>query len=224
MTTSTMLAALTSTFEAAGDPEQAARMSAYMRDQFAFLGIPSPARRTLGRVVWRELPKPTGAELEAVARACWALKEREYHYFCTDYVTRHIRVAGPEFLDTVRFLLVTHSWWDTVDALASHVVGPLVTASPELVATMDAWAGGENLWLARTAVLHQLGYKARTDAVRLFGYCSDLAGHKDFFIRKAIGWALREYAYTEPELVRGFVEARRGVLSPLSVREALKNL
>ncbi|WP_412542381.1 DNA alkylation repair protein [Longispora sp. K20-0274] len=224
MTTSTLLAALTSAFEGAADPERAVAMSAYMRDQFPFLGIPSPARRKLSREVWRELPKPTGAELDAVVRACWALKEREYHYFGTDYAARHVRVAGPEFLDTVRFLLVTHSWWDTVDALASHVVGPLVTASPELAATMDAWARDENLWLARTAVLHQLGYKERTDAGRLFGYCADLAGHRDFFIRKAIGWALREYGYTEPALVREFVAAHRGVLSPLSVREALKNL
>ncbi|MGY0233033.1 DNA alkylation repair protein [Longispora urticae] len=224
VTTSTLLPRLTAAFEGAADPERAAAMAAYMRDQFAFLGIMSTPRRALSREVTRGLPKPSGAELESVVRACWALDEREYHYFGTDYAARHIAVAGPEFLDTARFLVETHSWWDTVDALAAHVVGPLVTAHPELVATMDAWARDDNLWVARTAVLHQLRYKGRTDATRLFGYCADLAGHPDFFIRKALGWALREYAHTEPELVRAFVAAHRDTLSPLSVREALKHL
>jgi 3-methyladenine DNA glycosylase AlkD len=89
---------------------------------------------------------------------------------------------------------------------------------------MDSWLAGDNLWLTRTALLHQLRYKERTDTDRLFRYCLARAGHRDFFIRKAIGWALRQYAWTDPEPVREFVAAHRDVLSPLSVREALKNL
>ncbi len=124
----------------------------------------------------------------------------------------------------MRELITTKSWWDTVDTLAAHTVGPLVAAHPELADTMDAWVGDENMWLSRTAILHQLRYKERTDAERLFRYCTARAGHKDFFIRKAVGWALREYAYTDPDGVRAYISEHRDNLSPLSVREASKHL
>ncbi|WP_018350722.1 DNA alkylation repair protein [Longispora albida] len=223
MTVPELLASLTGTFQAAADPERAAGMAAYMRDQFPFLGIPTPERRKLGRAVQAVPRKPLEEEVAEIALACWGLPHREYQYFGTDYVCRHIGACGPDFLGTVERLLVTKPWWDTVDALAAHAVGPLVADSPGLVAVMDEWAAGPELWLARTAILHQLTYKGRTDAARLFGYCTDLAGHPDFFIRKAIGWSLREYAKTEPESVRSYMEGTPG-LSPLSRREALKNL
>jgi 3-methyladenine DNA glycosylase AlkD len=111
-----------------------------------------------------------------------------------------------------------------VDTLAAHTVGPLVAAHPVLVATMDAWVTDENMWLARTAILHQLRYKERTDADRLFRYCTLQAGHRDFFIRKAIGWALRDYARTNPDAVRRYVDEHRSILAPLSIREASKHL
>jgi 3-methyladenine DNA glycosylase AlkD len=130
----------------------------------------------------------------------------------------------PEFLPTAGQLITTKPWWDTVDTLADHVVGMIVARHPEAVSTMDSWLLDDNLWLARTALLHQLTYRDRTDVDRLFRYCLARADHKDFFIRKAIGWALRQYAWTDPEPVRAFVEEHRAVLSPLSVREALKNI
>jgi 3-methyladenine DNA glycosylase AlkD len=99
-----------------------------------------------------------------------------------------------------------------------------VAAHPEAVATMEDWLVDENMWLARTAIIHQLTYKGRTDTARLFRYCLARADHKDFFIRKAIGWALRQYAWTDPAAVREFVHAHAAELSPLSVREATKNL
>jgi 3-methyladenine DNA glycosylase AlkD len=89
---------------------------------------------------------------------------------------------------------------------------------------MDSWARDDNLWVVRTAILHQLHYGAHTDVSRLFGYCAAQAGHRDFFVRKAIGWALRHYARTDPSAVREFVEAHRSSLSGLSVREATKHL
>jgi 3-methyladenine DNA glycosylase AlkD len=104
------------------------------------------------------------------------------------------------------------------------VVGPRVTRFPELVATMDAWVDGPDMWLTRTAILHQNADKAATDARRLFAYCAERADHRDFFIRKAIGWALREYARTDPHAVRAFVEEHRHTLSGLSIREATKHL
>jgi 3-methyladenine DNA glycosylase AlkD len=136
---------------------------------------------------------------------------------------RRTCACSPGFLDTARILISTRSWWDTVDALAAHVVGGIVARDRESVATMDGWLH-ESLWLARTAILHQVRFRERTDADRLFRYCLTMAGHRDFFIRKAIGWALREYAKSDPDGVRTFVRAHERTLSPLSVREALKNL
>lgn len=128
------------------------------------------------------------------------------------------------FLPVTRHLITTVSWWDTVDALAAHVVGGLVAADPKLTADMDAWIVDDDLWVARTALLHQLRYKDHTDTRRLFAYCLRQSGHTDFFIRKAIGWCLREYAKTDPEAVREFLARERGRFAPLSVREALKNI
>lgn len=193
-----------------------------MRDQFPYLGIPTPERRKLTRdAVWGT-PHPAANDCAELARRCWELPEREFRYFAVDYLVANVKHCDSTLLPTLRTLITTDSWWDTIDPLATRVVGPLVTADPKLVATMDAWIRDENLWIARTAILHQLHYKAATDEQRLFEYCSLQAGHKDFFIRKAIGWALREYAYTAPDAVRAYLE--RGELSPLSVREASKHL
>jgi 3-methyladenine DNA glycosylase AlkD len=133
-------------------------------------------------------------------------------------------VCSEEFITTARYLIVTRSWWDTVDALAAHLVGSLVRRHPGLVSTMDEWIDDDNLWVIRTALLHQLTYREATDHVRLFDYCLRQAHHRDFFIRKAIGWALRSYARTAPDDVRRFVGRHEPVLAPLSVREALKHL
>ncbi|WP_205862608.1 DNA alkylation repair protein [Planosporangium thailandense] len=220
----TVLDRLGAVFGTAADAAQAGPMRAYMRDQFAFLGIPTPQRRTLSREVLAGLPRPGEDDLRATALACWELSEREYQYFACDWLIRHAGACSPAFLDTARALITTKSWWDTVDALAAHLVGAIVARYPEASATMDAWVRDENLWLARTAILHQLRYRERTDAERLFRYCLARAAHGDFFIRKAIGWALREYARIDPDRVRAFVRAHERVLSPLSVREALKHI
>ncbi|WP_432987517.1 DNA alkylation repair protein [Dactylosporangium sp. CA-233914] len=222
--TGDLLERLRHVFGAAADPGRAAPMRAYMREQFEFLGIPSVPRRELTRVVLRGAGRPTERDLTRVALACWALPEREYQYFACDYLQKHAKVLTPAALPVLRELVTTRSWWDTVDILASNVAGPLVTAHPQLLSTMDAWtAPGTNLWLVRTAILHQLRYREQTDRDRLFGYCARWAGEPDFFIRKGIGWALREYAKTDPAGVREFVADHPG-LSALSKREALKNL
>ncbi|MFE5804429.1 DNA alkylation repair protein [Streptomyces sp. NPDC056491] len=220
----TLLERLTGTYAPAADPERARAMAAYMKDVAPFLGIPTPQRRELSRTVTKDTPKPSGTDCAALALRCWLLPEREYHYFAVDYLRRHVALCSSALLPVVRHLIVTVPWWDTVDLLAAHTAGPLVAADPGLAAVMDEWIEDENLWLARTALLHQLRFKSATDTGRLFGYCRRQAGHPDFFLRKAIGWALREYAKTDPGAVRAFVEAERDTLSPLSVREALKHL
>lgn len=220
----TVLERLTAVYAAASDPVRAAGARAYMKDVAPFLGIPTPERRALSRAVLKGTPRPDEADCTAIALRCWELPEREYHYFAVDYLRRHVGRCSSGFLPVTRHLITTVSWWDTVDALAAHVVGGLVAADPKLTADMDAWIVDDDLWVARTALLHQLRYKDHTDTRRLFAYCLRQSGHTDFFIRKAIGWCLREYAKTDPEAVREFLARERGRFAPLSVREALKNI
>jgi 3-methyladenine DNA glycosylase AlkD len=194
-----------------------------MRNQFPFLGLRTPVRRRLAREALRDLPAPTEPELASVARALWAEPEREFQHSGCDYLRTHIRVAGPAFIGVVHELVTTKPWWDTVDALAAHTAGPLVRLHPELAAVMDQWIVDDDIWLARTALLHQLAYKQMTDAPRLFDYCRLRAGDREFFIRKAIGWALRQYAAVAADAVAEFVAATPA-LSALSVREAMKGV
>jgi 3-methyladenine DNA glycosylase AlkD len=220
----TVIERLTAVYGAAADPERAAAMRAYMKDVAPFLGIPSPERRALSRSVLQGTPGPDERDCTAVALRCWRLPEREYQYFAVDLLRRHVRRLSSGFLPVSRHLVTTVPWWDTVDALAAHVVGGLVAADPALTADMDAWIEDDDLWVVRTALLHQLRYGERTDAGRLFAYCLRQSGHPDFFVRKAIGWSLREYAKTDPDAVRDFLAREGGRFAPLSVREALKNI
>ncbi|BBH67071.1 hypothetical protein ACTI_37560 [Actinoplanes sp. OR16] len=215
---------LTAEFESARDPERAVGMEAYMRDQFLFHGLPSPIRRARAKAALTGLPPLTEEDLRAVALDCWDREEREFQQFACDLLAAHVTVPGPDFLATVRVLITTKSWWDTIDPLATHFVAGLVRRHPALVAVMDEWSREENMWLVRTAILHQLHYGARTDTDRLFGYCAAQARHPDFFVRKAIGWALRQYARTDPGEVRAFLADHEASLSPLSIREASKHL
>ncbi|GGT42203.1 DNA alkylation repair protein [Streptomyces purpureus] len=220
----TVLPRLTAVYGAAADHARAQEAAAYMKGVAPFLGIPTPERRALSRTVLEGTARPDETDCAAIALRCFALPEREYHYFAVDYLRRHITRCTSGFLPVAHQLVRTVSWWDTVDALASHVVGGLVHADRALARRMDDWIDDEDLWVARTALLHQLRFKDDTDTERLFAYCLRRAEDADFFLRKAIGWSLREYAKTDPDAVRAFVTAHRTRLSPLSVREALKNL
>lgn len=219
-----MLARLQTVLPRAADPVRAEGARAYMRHQFEFLGIPAPRLTQLMRGVVEGLGPPTEADLLAVATRCWALPEREYQYFACSYLRRYVKFCSAGALSTLHDLIVTKSWWDTVDTLASHTVGPLVAYHPGLRDIMDAWIAAENMWLVRTAILYQLGYKRNTDAARLFRYSTAQSSHRDFFIRKAIGWALRDYAWHDPRWVERYVARLGGRLSPLSRREATKHV
>jgi 3-methyladenine DNA glycosylase AlkD len=216
------------------DPVRAEPMAAYLRDQFPFLGIGTPVRTAALKAAWHGLPTPTGADLAAAAGLLWALPEREFQYAGCDLLGRWIRVAGPDMLAgpelagpgeqvTVERLITTRSWWDSVDSLRKVAVGPLVAAHPELVGVIVRWIDAENRWLVRSAIIHQLGYGPATDADLLFRLCARRAADREFFVAKAIGWALRSYARHAPDAVRAFVAAHPQ-LSPLARREALKHL
>lgn len=209
---------------AAADPAQAEPMAAYMKHHYVFFGVKAADRRTVTKPLLAAAARWTGAELLSVAECLFAEPEREFHYVACDLLRRWVDRLGGADLRRVRRLVETKSWWDTVDALATHVVGPIVRADRSLQSEMDAWVDDDNMWIVRTAVLHQLLWKADTDAGRLFDYCERRSGDPDFFIRKALGWALRQYARTDPAAVRGFVAANEDRLSPLTKREALRHV
>lgn len=217
-------AALRSELEAVAVAEDAAPMQAYMKDRFVFLGIKTPVRRDASKFFISAGADAESSELMAAAVRLWEFESREFHHVGGDLLKRWKRRTEADAIETLEHLITTNSWWDTVDVLATHVVGDLVARRPELVAVMDDWIVDDNMWLARTAILHQLFYKASTDTDRLFGYAERQMGHTDFFIRKAIGWALRQYARTDANAVIAFVEAHEHSLSGLSKREALKHV
>lgn len=212
-------------FASHADADEAAKMRAYLKGHFPFFGIKTPARRELMRAHLAEHGAPAVEELVAIARSAWAQPQREFHHVGVDLVQKAARKLGPEHLPWVEELVVTKSWWDTVDALAIHVAGPVLKRDArERKAWSKRWCNSTDLWLVRTSIIFQARYKQDTDTDLLFANITKHAAHPDFFIRKGIGWALRQHARTDPDAVRAFVGAHRDVLSPLSVREATKHL
>jgi len=208
------------------DVKQAVPMRAYMLNQFEFLGI----RATPRRQALRGLPRLntwTAPDLLALAEALWDLPEREFQYVAVDLLAKHHRQLDPGSLPRLLQLVQRQSWWDTVDGLAGVVGDILLRARSgqcDVQSDMDVCLCHSNLWVRRVAMLHQLGWKAQTDEVRLLRYALALAPETDFFIRKAIGWALRDYARTRPETVRVFLAQHAQQLSGLTRREAGKHL
>jgi 3-methyladenine DNA glycosylase AlkD len=138
-----------------------------------------------------------------------------------EFLGKVARKAAPEIISLYEYMIVNKSWWDSVDFLASNLVGPYLMKYPERITELTGeWMRSENIWLQRTCVLFQLKYRDQTDTVLLSSFIEQLKGSKEFFIRKAIGWALREYSKTNPEFVKSFVADQK--LSGLSEREALK--
>lgn len=208
-------------FEQNANPDNAGPMKKYLRDQFDFLGLKSPQRRLLFRQFVAEHGLPQIADLEMILLDLWQLSPREYQYTGLDLLHRLRKQIGPETINLLERLIVSKSWWDTVDALASHAVGGLLARQPPLKeATISRWRHSDNFWLRRTTLLFQLRYKEATDEALLFSLIRDNLGSDEFFINKAIGWALREYSKVNGQAVRQFVA--QTALMPLSEREALK--
>jgi 3-methyladenine DNA glycosylase AlkD len=196
-------------------------MKAYMKNQFEFLCIRSPEAKQLQKAFMQEHGLPRAEQQEAVIRELWQLPEREYQYFAMAILGKTIKKLNKDDVPLLEHLITTKSWWDTVDYLAAHPAGTLLQRYPELVEPcIQSWLSSDNMWLQRTAILFQLYYKENTDQARLFATIRECAGSTQFFIRKAIGWALREYSKTEPQAVIDFVHSEQ--IARLSVREALK--
>lgn len=210
-------------FEQQQDPEKAIAMAAYMKNLFPFWGIQAPAQEQIAKRMYPQLkPLVTEAWLGETALLLYRQPQREFHYFAVGLLRKFFAQLTACSLPIVEELILTHSWWDTIDPLAIHVMGGLVLKFPELLSNIEVYSTHENLWLRRVAILHQLAYKQKTDVERLFRICSLNAASKEFFIQKAIGWALREYSKTDHEAVITYIRENRDRLSNLSKREGLK--
>ena len=197
------------------------QMKKYMKGKFDYFGIKSPERRALKKEFLDLYGLPGQGQLEDIVKECWQLPQREYQYFIMEILGRLAKKAGDKRIDLYEFMVLNKSWWDTVDYIASNLVGVHFQMFPEQVKPYTKkWMDSGNMWLQRTAILFQLKYKKNTDLVLLSDYIHRLQGSKEFFINKAIGWILREYSKTDPDWVIHFV--RNNELANLSRREALK--
>ena len=206
-------------FGGASNPEKAAQMSAYMRNQFLFLGIQKPERKKLSLGFLKAIDKKT-VGWDFVTK-CWELPEREYQYLAIDYLTKMAPVLTPEDIPDLESLITTKSWWDTVDSL-DIIVGDIALRYPQVNDTLILWSTDDNIWLRRTAIDHQLARKGKTNTGLLEKIIQNNLGQEEFFINKAIGWSLREFSKTNPDWVREFIEKHKTKMSPLSVREGSK--
>jgi 3-methyladenine DNA glycosylase AlkD len=207
------------------DSDKAEGMAVYMKTDMPFYGVQKPARIRVLRHIKREFAPANREEYEELATALWELPHREEKYVAQGVATIFSQHIVPESLPLYERFIDEGAWWDFVDDTATHMIRELVLNHPGVIwPVVDSWIDHESMWRRRAAVICQVGAKDRTDADRLFAYCEARAHETEFFIRKAIGWALREYAKTDAEAVAGFVNAHRDELSGLSYREATKHI
>jgi 3-methyladenine DNA glycosylase AlkD len=202
--------------------EDAPYMKKYMRDQFVFFGLKKPIRAQLMKDFFKENPPPLFPELEKIVLECWQLPERELQYVAVELLKKQHKLWQPEIIRLFELLITNKSWWDSVDLISGELVAPYFKKFPDQIRPItEGWMQSGNTWLQRVCLIFQLLYKAKTDTALLFDYIERLKESDEFFIQKAIGWALRHYAYTNAALVKDFVD--KTPLKPLSQREALKH-
>ncbi|MBL4624095.1 MAG: DNA alkylation repair protein [Flavobacteriales bacterium] len=209
-------------FENHKDAEKAIPMEKYMQNKFKFIGIKKPERNVIQKQIGLEIGSPSVEELPVVIKSLWDLPYREYQYFALNLLEKYKNRVPPETIDLYYKLITTKSWWDSVDSIAVQLVGPLVGQHPKLIKThIEHWSLSTNIWLKRTSILYQLKYKSETDTDLLSLYIKRSMNTQEFFLNKAIGWALREYGKSNPNFTVDFVAGHLS-LSNLSKREAMK--
>ncbi|MDE0691681.1 MAG: DNA alkylation repair protein [Gammaproteobacteria bacterium] len=210
------------------DPDRARGQQAYMKSEMPFHGVTVPVVRKLVAETVRSLPLPDAATWEQAVLALWRSAERrEERYAAVELLnhSRHRRWLEPARMAMIEELVVTGAWWDYVDAIASVAVGQMLNRHPtEVAVLLRRWADDVDIWKRRTAILSQLKRGKSTDEALLFAFIEPSIDEREFFLRKAIGWALRQYSRVNPDAVTAYVERHASRLSALSKREALKAL
>lgn len=211
--------------QAAGDPARSAGAQAYMKTADPFFGVGADAMRRVVKTLAAAHPPKDAAGCLAQVEAFWSLPQREAHYAAVEWIKRFPAFRTLEALPLYERMIREGAWWDTVDELARFPVGALLLEHRAAMRpVLERWIRDDCLWIRRAALLAHQKHRERTDEAQLFDHCLRLAAEQGFFIRKAIGWALREHSKTRPEAVAAFIDAHRGELSGLSIREGLKRI
>ena len=195
-------------------------MSKYMQDKFRFLGIRGATRTEIYKKYFPDARKTKIIDWDFV-ESCWNKEEREFQYVVVYYLKAMQKFLKREDISRLKYLIVTKSWWDTVDLLAK-VIGSLVIRIEGYDQIMLEWSKDSNIWLKRVAILYQLSLKDKVDKQVLDRILENNLGDNEFFINKAVGWALRDYSKYNPEWVREFIKKNKDNMANLSIREASK--
>lgn len=206
------------------DSENASYMTDYMRGKFQYFGVKTTPRRDLLKKAISEHKTEVTENIREITLALYNLTEREFHLCATEIFEKYLKKSYiKNDIDLIETLITENSWWDTVDFIAKQILGKYLLVFPEEVSNViSKFSSSKNMWLNRSAILFQLGYKNNTNKDLLFKQCEIHKHSEEFFIQKAIGWSLREYGKTNPESVLNFVNST--TLKPLSQREAIRNI
>jgi len=203
------------------DPKVSKDAAAYMRNQFEFLGVKTPLRRELSKDLGNQSKALLERELIELCKVLWAQPEREFQYVACDLLAKNAKRLSPTYIKRdAPWFIKNKSWWDSVDSVRKSIE-VVVSANPVLMSEMEKWIVSNNIWMVRSALIHQLTLGSKTDAKLLFNFCEIQAQETEFFIAKAVGWALRSYSYVDSKAVEKFVKTHPE-LTPLAKREGLK--
>ena len=219
----TLIQSLETAFKEKSHPENAFAMAKYMRNHFSFFGIKTEDRRLIFKTICKENLLEISENPRAIALKLYAKPQRELHYCAIEILIKQLKGNyKKEDIQLIEKFIITNSWWDSVDTISKYILGEYLLEFPlETDNIIERFSNSENMWLNRSAILFQLGYKQKTNFDLLKSECEKHKKSNEFFIQKAIGWALREYAKTNPQAVKSFVANSN--LKPLSTKEALKN-
>ncbi|MCX6208779.1 MAG: DNA alkylation repair protein [Bacteroidetes bacterium] len=210
-------------FKFAANPELAKGAEAYMKNQFKFFGIYTNERRTLSNTYIKQVGLLTNKELVKIVKELYNQSEREFQYVAMELIAFHKKQWAEDIIELAEFCITHKSWWDTVDNIASLILTDYFKKYPhQIIPITSAWNNSSNMWLQRSSIMFQKAFKKETNSALLSKYILNCNHSKEFFIQKAIGWALREYSKTNPMWVKNFVA--NNTLAPLSKREALKRI
>ena len=216
--------ALETAFQEKSNPENAAAMAKYMRNLFPFFGIKTEERRIIFKDIWKQNRNEIAENPRKIALKLYSKPQRELQYCAIEILIKQLKGNyKKDDIQLIEKLIITNSWWDSVDTIAKSILGQYLLEYPsETKNVIERFSNSDNMWLNRSALLFQLGYKQKTNFDLLKSECEKHKNSNEFFIQKAIGWALREYGKTNPEAVRNFVSNTN--LKPLSTKEAIKNI
>jgi 3-methyladenine DNA glycosylase AlkD len=225
---SALIRALRRALAGAADPGKAPGMQAYMKSEMPYLGVSTVPLRKATKAVLAAHPLESFEDWRDTVLSLWRkARYREERYAAIELAgcSRYRKFQTLDTLAMYEEMITSGAWWDFVDTIASHQIGELLRRYPaEMAAILRQWAQCDNLWKRRSAILAQLHFKRDTDLDLLYDCIRPSLGSPEFFLRKGIGWALRQYAWTDPREVQRYVRQHEAVLSPLTKREALKNV